>query len=74
MADSKLLPKVGSKIKINIDKVKDRIPKKLMSQITANPKAVITGYKMTDGRSIGLIVKFQSGEENWFFPEEIERG
>ena len=74
MAESKLLPKIGSKIKINIDKVKDRIPDKLMNQISTNPKAIITGYKMTDGRSIGLIVKFQSGEENWFFPEEIERG
>tara|TARA_B100000927_G_scaffold77261_1_gene61513 strand:- start:1218 stop:1442 length:225 start_codon:yes stop_codon:yes gene_type:complete len=74
MADSKLLPKIGSKIKINLDKVKDRIPDKLMNQISNNPKAIITGYKMTDGRSIGLIVKFQSGEENWFFPEEIERG
>tara|TARA_Y100001970_G_scaffold273000_1_gene370528 strand:+ start:20782 stop:21006 length:225 start_codon:yes stop_codon:yes gene_type:complete len=73
MADTKLLPKIGSKIKINIDKVKDRIPKKLMTQISSNPRAVITGYKMTDGRSIGLIVKFESGEENWFFPEEIER-
>ncbi len=74
MAESKLLPKIGSKIKINIDKVRDRIPNKLMNQISTNPKAIITGYKMTDGRSIGLIVKFQSGEENWFFPEEIERG
>ena len=74
MADAKLLPKIGSKIKINIDKVKDRIPNKLLLQISNNPKAIITGYKMTDGRSIGLIVKFQSGEENWFFPEEIERG
>ena len=73
MANAKLLPNIGSKIKINIDKVKDRIPKKLMDQISSNPKAVITGYKMTDGRSIGLIVKFESGEENWFFPEEIER-
>ena len=74
MADTKLLPKIGSKIKINIDKVKDRIPKKLINQISADPRAVIKGYKMTDGRSIGLIVKFQSGEENWFFPEEVERG
>ncbi|MBK16841.1 MAG: hypothetical protein CMK49_02350 [Prochlorococcus sp. SP3034] len=74
MAETKLLPKIGSKIKINLDKVNDRIPKRLMNQISENPRAVITGYKMTDGRSIGLIVKFQSGEENWFFPEEIERG
>ena len=74
MANTNLLPKIGSKIKINIDKVKDRLPSKLMEQISSNPKAIITGYKMTDGRSIGLIVKFQSGEQNWFFPEEIERG
>ena len=74
MAKANLLPKIGSKIKINIEKVKDRLPLKLNEQISANPRAVITGYKMTDGRSIGLIVKFQSGEENWFFPEEVERG
>ena len=74
MANTNLLPKIGSKIKINIDKVKDRLPEKLMNQISSNPKAVVTGYKMTDGRSIGLVVRFQSGDENWFFPEEIERG
>ena len=74
MAETKLLPKIGSKVKININKVKDRLPAKLIDQISSNPRVITTGYKMTDGRSIGLIVKFQSGEENWFFPEEIERG
>tara|TARA_Y100001978_G_C23586347_1_gene381553 strand:- start:154 stop:378 length:225 start_codon:yes stop_codon:yes gene_type:complete len=74
MGKTLLLPKIGSKVKINLDKVKDRLPKKLMEQITNSAKAEILGYKMTDGRSIGLIVKFDSGQENWFFPEEIERG
>ena len=74
MTKTKLLPKIGSKVKINVEKVKDRIPLKLMEQIKSNPKATIIGYKMTDGRSIGLIVRFQSGQENWFFTEEIERG
>ena len=74
MAKTKLLPKIGSKVKINIDKVKDRLPSKLMEQINSDSKATVAGYKMTDGRSIGLVVKFQTGEENWFFPEEIERG
>ncbi len=74
MAETKSLPKIGSKVKVNIDKVKDRLPSKLIDQIASNPRAVTTGYKMTDGRGIGLVVKFQSGEENWFFPEEIERG
>jgi len=29
---------------------------------------------MTDGRSIGITAKFQNGEQNWLFPEEIEIG
>jgi len=74
MAEAKVLPKIGSKVKININKVKDRLPEKLIDQISSNPKAIITGYKMTDGRSIGITVKLQSGDEKWFFPEEIEKG
>ena len=74
MANTKLLPKIGSKVKVNFEKVRDRLPTKLVERIESNPKAVIIGYKMTDGRSIGLILKFDSGQENWFFPEEIERG
>jgi len=74
MAETKSLPKIGSKIKININKVKDRLPAKLIDQISANPRAVTTGYKMTDGRSIGITVRLQDGSENWFFPEEIEKG
>ena len=74
MAETKLLPKIGSKVKININKVKDRLPAKLIDQISSNPRVVTTGYKMTDGRSIGITVILQNGEENWFFPEEIEKG
>ena len=74
MAETKVLPKIGSKIKININKVKDRLPAKLIDQISSNPRAMISGYKMTDGRSIGITVKLQNGEESWFFPEEIEKG
>ena len=74
MAETKLLPKIGSKVKININKLKDRLPAKLIDQISSNPRVVTTGYKMTDGRDIGITVRLQSGEENWFFPEEIEKG
>ena len=74
MAETKLLPKIGSKVKINNNKVKDRLPEKLIDQISSNPKVVTTGYKMTDGRSIGITVRLQNGEENWFITEEIEIG
>ena len=74
MAETKLLPKIGSKVKININKVKDRLPVKLIDLISSNPRVVTTGYKMTDGRDIGITVRLQNGEEKWFFPEEIEKG
>ena len=74
MAETKLLPKIGSKVKININKVRDRLPAKLIDQISSTPRVVTTGYKMTDGRSIGITVRLQNGDENWFFPEEIEKG
>ena len=74
MADTKVLPKIGSKVKININKVEDRLSAKLIDQISSNPRVVITGYKMADGRSIGITAKLQNGQENWFFPEEIEKG
>ena len=74
MAETKVLPKIGSKIKININKVKDRLPAKLLDQISSNPRAIISGYKMTDGMSIGITAKLQNREESWFFPEEIEKG
>ena len=74
MAETKILPKIGSKVKININMVKDRLPAKLINQISSNPRVVTTGYKMTDGRSIGVTVRLENGEENWFFPEEIEKG
>ena len=74
MAQTKVLPKIGSKIKININKVKDRLPEKLLDQISSNPRAMISGYKMTDGSGIGINAKLQNGEESWFFPEEIEKG
>ncbi len=74
MAETKVLPKIGSKVKINIKKVKDRLPTKLIDQISSNPRAIITGYKMADGRSIGITAKLQNGDEKWFFPEEIEKG
>ena len=74
MAETKLLPKIGIKVKININKVKDRLPAKLIEEISSNPRVITTGYKMTDGRSIGITVRLQNGKENWFFPEEIEKG
>ena len=74
MAKPTSLSRIGSKIKINIERVRDRIPSYLIDQLSEDPRGTVIDYKMTDGRSIGITAKFQDGSENWFFPEEIEKG
>ncbi len=73
MAETKLLPKIGSKIKININKVKDRLPAKLIDQISSSPKAVITGYKMTDGRVLESPQNFRMVSKIGFSQKKLRK-
>ena len=66
------LTRIGSKIKINIERVRDRIPSSLIEQLTKDPRGTVIDYKMTDGRGgIGLIIKMNDGSKNWFFEDEV---
>tara|TARA_Y100001970_G_C14248647_1_gene870147 strand:+ start:2097 stop:2321 length:225 start_codon:yes stop_codon:yes gene_type:complete len=73
MPDSKIPVKIGSRVKINLSKVRDRIPTSLADQLSSNEQGTVIGYKMTDGRGIGVVVQFKEGGKSWFFQEEIER-
>jgi len=65
------LTRIGSQIKINLDRVRDRIPSELIKQISEDPRGTVMDYKMTDGTGIGVVIKLKDGNENWFFEEEI---
>ncbi len=72
MAKLASLTRIGSKIKINIERVRDRIPSSLIEQLTKDPRGTVIDYKMTDGRGgIGLIIKMNDGSKNWFFEDEV---
>ena len=71
MAKPASLTRIGSKIKINIERVRDRIPSDLINQLTEDPKGTVMDYKMTDGRGIGLVLKLKDGSQNWFFEDEV---
>ena len=72
MAKPASLTRIGSKIKINIERVRDRIPSSLIEQLTKDPRGTVIDYKMTDGRGgIGLIIKMNDGSKNWFFEDEV---
>ena len=68
------LTKIGSRVKIDLEKVKDRISANLIDKISGAPRATVTDYKMTDGGGVGLVVKLSDGTKNWFFETEIGRG
>ena len=61
----------GQNLKIEINEVKDRIPKDLLEMIKKEPMVELVGYKMVDGNQFGLVVKLNSGEISWFFENEL---
>ena len=66
------LTRIGSNVKINLERVRDRIPTGLIKQLSEDPRGTVMDYKMTDGRGgIGVVIKLKDGRENWFFEEEI---
>ena len=68
--DSSILQK-GQNLRVEIDEVKDRLPKNIIEIIKKEPVVELVGYKMVDGNEFGLVVKFKNGEINWFFEKEL---
>ena len=68
--DSSTLQK-GQLLRVEINEVKDRLPKKIIDKIKNEPVVELVGYKMVDGNQFGLVVKLRNGEVNWFFEKEL---
>ena len=62
----------GQRLKVKLDKVCDRLPKKLLDQINIDPCGKLIGYKMVDGNNFGLVLEFDNGSTSWFFETELE--
>ena len=68
--DSTSLQK-GQMLRIEINEVKDRLPKNILEIIREDPVVELVGYKMVDGNQFGLVVKLNNGNINWFFEKEL---
>ena len=68
--DSTSLQK-GQLLRVEINEVKDRLPRKIIDKIKNEPIVELVGYKMVDGNQFGLVVKLRNGEINWFFEKEL---
>ena len=74
MAKATTLTRIGSNVRVQVEEVRDRIPKELLKKLENNPRGKVVDYKMTDGTDIGLVLELSDGSTSWFFTEEIERG
>jgi len=58
-------------LKVDLEKVKDRLPDKLTKKLEENPFGKLVGYKMVDGNQFGLVIDLNIGTTQWFFEEEL---
>ena len=72
MPQAATLTRIGSKIKVNLDRVRDRIPPSLIQQLEVDPRGTVRDYKMTDGTGIGVVIELSNGQKSWFFEDEIK--
>ena len=64
--------KIGNSVHVNLGLSKDRLSKEIIDAINNSPVCLISDFKITDGRGIGVILKLSNGKEQWFFEDEID--
>ena len=63
--------KIGNSVQINIELSKNRFSKDIIDAINVSSVGKISGYRITDGKGIGVVLKLSNGKEQWFFEDEI---
>ncbi len=61
----------GQKLKVELEVVKDRLPREVLIQLQKEPYGQLIGYKMVDGNNFGLVLELKNGCTSWFFEEEL---
>ena len=64
--------RIGNSVNVNLELSKDRLSKETIEAINLSSECVISDFKITDGKGIGVILKLSNGKEEWFFENEIE--
>ncbi len=72
MTQPATLQRLGSKVRVNIGQLRDRLSPELIQLLSVNPEGRIVDFKMTDGTGIGLVLELGDGTISWFFDDEIE--
>ena len=64
--------KIGDLVHVNIELSKDRITKEIFDTINISPVGRITDFRITDSKSIRVVLQLSNGKEQWFFEDEID--
>ena len=63
---------IGSSVKVNLEFSKDRLSKEVIDAINISSIGKISDFRITDGKSIGVVLQLSNGKEQWFFEDEID--
>ena len=64
--------KIGSSVQINLGLSKDRLTKETIEAINVSSLGKISGFRITDGKGIGVVLQLSNEKEQWFFEDEID--
>ena len=63
---------IGNSVRINLDLSRDRLNKDIIDAINISSLCIISDFRITDGKGIGVVLQLSNGKEQWFFEDEID--
>ena len=64
--------KIGNSAQVNLELSKDRLNKEIIDTINVSNVGMISDFRITDGKGIGVVLQLSNGKEQWFFEDEID--
>ena len=64
--------KIGNSVQVNLELSRDRLTKETIDAINVSSLGKISDFRITDGKSIGVVLQLSNGKEQWFFEDEID--
>ena len=64
--------KIGNSVRVNLELSKDRLTQEIIDAVNISSVGIISDFKITDGKGIGVVLQLSNGKEQWFFEDEID--